>query len=368
MAILSAGPCGLFQGLSNFRPFMCPDSVRRPNLAASLSAGHVTLLERHNGLVHAAAYALPEDSPETLTLAPLAPPALLELRQAVAAPDPAGSVFGAEGGGAILEGPGTKKPSETLAEAEEEAFGLALGRQGPWRSDVVRLVYSSLVTPPSTYDVDVRTGGRSSGCSPARMSGSWPCACQGPGPAGVRNLALRVSSNLALLACQGPGPAGVNNLALHGRSLHRLVHARDKVDDVGPLVCWCHAPALGAQSTDIVDRRPATARQPLLQSLQLASDLTEPLDWPHAECALCKMPGLQTLILHHCLCCWPEAKALKKRYAIGNYTRALYRSSRIWAPAEPGSGDVQARVQGLSSGVFLCAHVQPAQACKLADS
>ena len=44
-----------------------------------------------------------------------------------------------------------------------------------------------------------------------------------------------------------------------------------------------------------------------------------------------------------CMCCFPEAKALKKRYAIGNYARALYRSSRIWAPAEPGSGDVQVR-------------------------
>ena len=124
------------------------------------------MLERRNGLVHAAVYALPEDSPETLTLAPLAPPSLLDLKQAVAAPDPAGSVFGAEGAGAVLEGPGgTLKPSKTLepaAEAEEEAYSLALGKQGPWRSDVVRLVYSSLVTPESTYDVDVRTG-RASG-------------------------------------------------------------------------------------------------------------------------------------------------------------------------------------------------------------
>ena len=141
----------------------------------SLSAGHVTVLERHNGLVHAAVYALPEDSPETLSLAPLAPPALLELRQAVAAPDPAGSVFGAEGGGTIL-GPGTLKSPDNMApaaEAEEEAYSLVLGKQGPWRSDVVRLVYSSLVTPTSTYDVDVRTGERSSGCKPTVSVVSW---------------------------------------------------------------------------------------------------------------------------------------------------------------------------------------------------
>ena len=127
------------------------------------------MLERHNGLVRAAVYALPEDSLESLPLTPLPPPALLELRQAVAAADPAGSVFGAEGGGGLL-GPGTLKPTETLAnpstEAEEEAFSLALGEQGPWGSDVVRLVYSSLVTPTSTYDVDVRTGAPSSGCGP----------------------------------------------------------------------------------------------------------------------------------------------------------------------------------------------------------
>lgn len=53
------------------------------------------------------------------------------------------------------------------------------------------------------------------------------------------------------------------------------------------------------------------------------------------------------------MCCWPEAKALKKRYAIGNYTRALYRSSRIWAPAEPGSGDVQARYRLFLEVVLL---------------
>ena len=147
------------------------------------------MLERHNGLVHAAVYALPEDSPKTLTLAPLAPPALLELAQAVAAPDPAGSVFGAEAVGPVLEGPGgTLEPSKTLvpgAQAEEEAYSLALGKQGPWLgSDIVRLVYSSLVTPESTYDVDVRTGGAlgSHGLdfrdfSPQLKSGvTYPCA------------------------------------------------------------------------------------------------------------------------------------------------------------------------------------------------
>ena len=185
----------------------------------ALPAGHVTLLERHNGLVHAAVYALPEDEPETLTLAPLAPPALLELKQAVAAPDPAGSVFGAEGTGPLLEGLG--KPSESLApaaQAEEEAYSLALGKQGPWRSDMVRLVYSSLVTPTSTYDVDVRTGGPS-------------CGCVHP-------------QNVYWVA------------ALHRRSLcgHRL-----KVDVRDLHACWCHLRAL-AQSTEAVDRQPATAQ------------------------------------------------------------------------------------------------------------
>lgn len=178
----------------------------------------MTLLERHNGLVHAAVYALPEDSPETLTLAPLAPPALLELKQAVAAPDPAGSVFGAEGGGPVLEGPGgTLKPAKSLesgAEAEEEAYSLALGKQGPWQSDIVRLVYSSLVTPESTYDVDVRTGGASGfyssvfGASPSKAQ-SWSphtmstCAQVG----GAKDMSLFAFNAVALHArcmhCQG---------------------------------------------------------------------------------------------------------------------------------------------------------------------
>ena len=45
-----------------------------------------------------------------------------------------------------------------LLRAEEEAYSLSLGDQGPWESDIVRLVYSSLVTPTSTFDVNVRTG------------------------------------------------------------------------------------------------------------------------------------------------------------------------------------------------------------------
>ncbi len=42
--------------------------------------------------------------------------------------------------------------------SEEEAYAVSLGEQGPWESDLVRLGYSSLVTPTSTYDVNVRTG------------------------------------------------------------------------------------------------------------------------------------------------------------------------------------------------------------------
>ncbi|KAK9822184.1 hypothetical protein WJX81_008194 [Elliptochloris bilobata] len=75
----------------------------------TVTQGHLTVLERRNGLVHAAG-----------------PPA-------------------AAGGSGV---------------AEEEAYSLDLGHQGPWASDVVRLVYSSLVTPTTTYDVNVRTGAK----------------------------------------------------------------------------------------------------------------------------------------------------------------------------------------------------------------
>ncbi len=166
--------------------------------AAPIRAGHLTLMERRNGLPHAVVYALPEQDPAPdLGSLALPPPVQLEFAHPVAAADPAGSVFGAEGeegtlGGGAPGGPGARdvgadvggrtqgaagakgagrragaRPAAALAaggvrglgaRAEEEAFALELGDQGPAASDVVRLVYSSLVTLRSTYDVNVRTG------------------------------------------------------------------------------------------------------------------------------------------------------------------------------------------------------------------
>jgi len=163
-----------------------------------IRAGHLTLMERRNGLPHAVVYALPEQEPAPdLGSLALPPPVQLECAHPVAAADPAGSVFGAEGeegtlgggapggagagdigtdvggrtqGAAGAKGAGRRagaRPAAALAaggarglgaRSEEEAFALELGDQGPAASDVVRLVYSSLVTPRSTYDVNVRTG------------------------------------------------------------------------------------------------------------------------------------------------------------------------------------------------------------------
>jgi len=146
-----------------------------------IRAGHLTLMERRNGLPHAVVYALPEQEPAPdLGSLALPPPVQLEFAHPVAAADPAGSVFGAGDigtdvggrtqGAAGAKGAGRRagaRPAAALAaggarglgaRSEEEAFALELGDQGPAASDVVRLVYSSLVTPRSTYDVNVRTG------------------------------------------------------------------------------------------------------------------------------------------------------------------------------------------------------------------
>lgn len=107
----------------------------------------------------------------------------------------------------MLEGPGTLKSSETLApgaQAQEEAYSLALGKQGPWQSDVVRLVYSSMVTPESTYDIDVRTGG----------------------------------AEQSLRACLGPMPWPV--YALHALAGPLLVRAQAEVGIQTSQVRWCH--------------------------------------------------------------------------------------------------------------------------------
>ena len=44
-------------------------------------------------------------------------------------------------------------------------------------------------------------------------------------------------------------------------------------------------------------------------------------------------------------CSGAGAKVLKKQQAVSNYTRSLFRSVRIWAPAMAGTGDVKARIQ-----------------------
>ncbi|KAK9909106.1 hypothetical protein WJX75_007225 [Coccomyxa subellipsoidea] len=57
------------------------------------------------------------------------------------------------------------QPLTTLDEGrtlafEEESYSLDFGKQGPLDSLVIRVVYSSLVTPESTYDINVMTGRR----------------------------------------------------------------------------------------------------------------------------------------------------------------------------------------------------------------
>ncbi len=43
-------------------------------------------------------------------------------------------------------------------EFEEESYSLSFGKQGPIESDVLRVVYSSFVTPESTIDFNMITG------------------------------------------------------------------------------------------------------------------------------------------------------------------------------------------------------------------
>lgn len=74
--------------------------------------------------------------------------------------------------GAVNDGEGGCRSSGS----EEEAYTVSLGEQGPWESDLVRLGYSSLVTPTSTYDVNVRTGKHA-------HRNEWQLsACQGSAP------------------------------------------------------------------------------------------------------------------------------------------------------------------------------------------
>lgn len=41
---------------------------------------------------------------------------------------------------------------------QDESYSLGFSKQGPFNSAVLRVVYSSLVTPDSTYDISLVTG------------------------------------------------------------------------------------------------------------------------------------------------------------------------------------------------------------------
>jgi protease II len=41
---------------------------------------------------------------------------------------------------------------------EEDSYALEFGEQGPFNSSVLRVTYSSLITPESTFDVNLVTG------------------------------------------------------------------------------------------------------------------------------------------------------------------------------------------------------------------
>ena len=45
-----------------------------------------------------------------------------------------------------------------LLEFEEDSCTLQFGEQGPFSSSVLRVTYSSLITPDSTFDVNMATG------------------------------------------------------------------------------------------------------------------------------------------------------------------------------------------------------------------
>ena len=55
------------------------------------------------------------------------------------------------------------QPFTALAEGrtlefEEESYSLSFGKQAPIESDVLRVAYSSFVTPESTFDFNMITG------------------------------------------------------------------------------------------------------------------------------------------------------------------------------------------------------------------
>lgn len=92
-------------------------------------AGHLAVMQRMNGLSTLMTYPLPENGQPLTTL----------------------------------------DEGRTLA-FEEESYSLDFGKQGPLDSLVIRVVYSSLVTPESTYDINVMTG-----MSPIRYPADKAC-------------------------------------------------------------------------------------------------------------------------------------------------------------------------------------------------
>ena len=58
--------------------------------------------------------------------------------------------------GSGLLGIASQEPE--LIDFDEESYSLQFGEQGTFNSSVLRIVYSSLVTPESTFDVDMTTG------------------------------------------------------------------------------------------------------------------------------------------------------------------------------------------------------------------
>ena len=70
------------------------------------------------------------------------------------------TVYKLPAGGAAPSGPltgGTRVP------VKEEAYALGSGEEGDFDSDILRLHYSSLSTPPTTIDYNMATGNQ---CAP----------------------------------------------------------------------------------------------------------------------------------------------------------------------------------------------------------
>ncbi|MCJ1354290.1 MAG: hypothetical protein MMC33_004277 [Icmadophila ericetorum] len=65
-------------------------------------------------------------------------------------------LLGQSGSGSGL--PGIASQESESIDFSEESYSLQLGEQGPYNSSMLRITYSSLVTPASTFDVNMTTG------------------------------------------------------------------------------------------------------------------------------------------------------------------------------------------------------------------